>query len=53
MIEIHEEFIEGRNTDASIWYNSVYLTYTLDNGKTVTRKYRMDYDDPAVLRLVP
>ena len=53
LMAIHEDIISERNTDASIWYNSVYLTYTLDNGKTVTRKYRMDYDDPAALRLVP
>ena len=53
LMAIHEDIISERNTDAPIWYNSVYLTYTLDNGKTVTRKYRMDYDDPAALRLVP
>ena len=53
LMEIHEEFIEGRNTDAPIWYNSVYLTYILDNGRTVTRRYRLDYDDPAALRIAP
>ena len=53
LMEIHREFIEGQNTDAPIWYNSVYLTYTLDNGRTVTRRYRLDYEDPAALRMAP
>ncbi len=53
LMAIHEDFINERNTDAPIWYNSKYLTYTLDNGKTVTRKYRMDYESPAVQALAP
>lgn len=53
LIDIHEEFIDERNADAPIWYSSFYLTYTLDNGKTVTRRYRMDYESPAVQRLAP
>jgi hypothetical protein len=53
LMDIHGEFIEGQNTDAPIWYNSVYLTYTLDNGRTVTRRYRLDYEDPAALRMAP
>ena len=53
LMAIHEDLIDERNTDAPIWYNSQYLTYTLDNGKTVTRKYRMDYKSPAVQALAP
>ena len=53
LIDIHREFIDERNTDAPIWYDSIYITYTLENGRTVTRRYRRDYSGNAALRLNP
>ena len=53
LIDIHQEFIDERNTDAPVWYNSIYMTYQLDNGKTVTRKYRMNFDAQAAVDLAP
>ena len=53
LMDIHQEFIDERNTDAPVWYNSIYMTYRLDNGKTVTRKYRMDFTTQAAIDLAP
>ena len=53
LMDIHQDFIDQRDMDIPAWYGSEYLTYTLDNGKTVTRRYTMDFESPATVRLAP
>ena len=53
LIDIHQEFIDERNVDTPVWFNSIYMTYTLDNGKTITRRYRMNFDAQAAVDLAP
>ena len=53
LIDIHQEFIGERHMEAPVWFNSIYMTYTLDNGNTVTRRYRMNFDAQAAVDLAP
>lgn len=53
LIDIHQEFIGERHMEAPVWFNSIYMTYTLGNGNTVTRRYRMNFDAQAAVDLAP
>ena len=52
LIAIHDGIIKKQD-DNDYYWDSLYFTYQLDDGRTVTRRYKMDYTDPSIQALVP